>query len=104
MVSGVQAAFLPRPMHRRVWEGRRVVVINGPFKGYCGLVKAEDADSVDVELDAKLASGRTMQRFLIEHVKCFIECVPRCFVSALWQTLLTGVPECQRCQHHHHVV
>jgi hypothetical protein len=36
------------------------------LKGYRGLVKAEDRNGVDVELDAKLTShGPTRQRFLL---------------------------------------
>ena len=56
-------------MHRRVWEGQRVVVTKGPFKGYHGLVRAEDGDGVDVDLDARLAAtGQTRQRLLTEQV------------------------------------
>ncbi|KAH9984228.1 hypothetical protein BJV77DRAFT_966311 [Russula vinacea] len=55
VVLGVQATPLPRPMHCHIWEGWQVVVIKGSFKGYCGLVKAEDLDSVNIELDARLA-------------------------------------------------
>lgn len=65
-------------MHCHIWEGWQVVVIKGSFKGYCGLVKAEDLDSVNIELDARLVSGTTRQRFLIEQVECFVECIPRC--------------------------
>lgn len=77
-VSSVQATTLPQPTHRRVWEGQRVVVTGGPFKGYHGLVRAEDADGVDVDLDARLAaSGRTRQRFSVDQVRLFVEYVPR---------------------------
>ena len=55
---------MPKPEHNRVWEGQRVSIIRGPLKGYNGLVKAEDRNGVDIELDAKLASyGPTRQRF-----------------------------------------
>ena len=63
MVSGVQAAALPKPVHNRVWEGRRVSIIKGPLKGYRGLVKAERRDDFDIELDAKLSHGPSRQRF-----------------------------------------
>ncbi|KAF8257515.1 hypothetical protein EI94DRAFT_1708913 [Lactarius quietus] len=53
MVSGVQAVALPTTEHRRIWEGKRIVITRGSFKGYHGLVRAEDLHIVDVELDAK---------------------------------------------------
>ena len=66
-----------------MWEGQRVVVTKGPLKGYRGLVKVQDEDGVDVELDAKLASsGQTRQRFLIEDV--FIERLVECVMQYLF--------------------
>ena len=52
MVSGVQAVALPKTQHRRIWEGKRILITQGPFKGYHGLVKTEDLHGVGVELDA----------------------------------------------------
>ena len=63
MVSGVQGAALPKPVHNRVWEGQRVSIIKGPLKGYRGLVKAEGRDDFDIELDAKLLHGPSRHRF-----------------------------------------
>lgn len=78
-VSGVQAATLPKPIHRDVWVGQRVVITRGHFKGYHGLVKVQDASHVEVELDARLAaSGQTRHRFEIGQVQLFVEYVPRC--------------------------
>ncbi|KAH9021944.1 hypothetical protein EDB85DRAFT_2152037 [Lactarius pseudohatsudake] len=63
-VSGVQAAALHRSEHRRIWEGKRVMITKGSLKGYHGLVKAEDPNGVDIELDAKVAShGLAKQHF-----------------------------------------
>jgi hypothetical protein len=82
-VSSVQASTLSRSKHRSVWEGQRVVVAKGPFKGYHGLVKVQYDNGVDVELDAKLASsGQTRQRFLIEDV--FIERLVECVMQYLF--------------------
>ncbi|KAI9430618.1 hypothetical protein H4582DRAFT_2063633 [Lactarius indigo] len=63
-VSGVQAAALHKSEHRRIWEGKRVMITKGSLKGYHGLVKAEDSNGIDVELDAKVAShGLAKQHF-----------------------------------------
>jgi hypothetical protein len=73
--------------HRYVWEGQRVVIRKGPFKGYHGLVKVQYEDGVDVELDAKLASsGQTRQRFLIGDVliERFVECVMQYLFLHTW--------------------
>lgn len=83
MVSGVQAAALPKTEHRRIWEGKRIRITRGPFKGYHGLVKSEDLHGVGVELDAKLSSGQSNQRFQLEEIQ--LECVlccPRLFLSS----------------------
>ena len=76
-MSGVQAPTLSRSKQRCVWEDKRVVVTKGPFKGYHGVVKAQYEGGVDVELDAKLAFGRTVQRLLTEDIviECLVECV-----------------------------
>ncbi|KAI9437480.1 hypothetical protein H4582DRAFT_2057849 [Lactarius indigo] len=64
MVSGVQAVTLPKTEHRCIWEGKRVMITRGSFKGYRGLVKAEDPIGVYVELDAKVAlHGQARQHF-----------------------------------------
>jgi hypothetical protein len=42
MVSGVQAAALHKPEHRRIWEGKRVMITKDPLKGYHGLVAGSD--------------------------------------------------------------
>lgn len=85
-MSGVQAPTLFRSKHRSVWEDQRVVVGKGPLKGYHGLVKAQYEDGVDVELDAKLASGQTRQRFSIEDVfiERLFECVMRYLFIYAW--------------------
>jgi hypothetical protein len=86
-VSSVQASTLSRSKQRSVWEGQRVVVTKGPFKGYHGLVKIQYEDGVDVELDAKLASsGQTRQRFLIKDVliECLVECVMQYLLIYAW--------------------
>ena len=75
-MSRIQAFMLSRSRHRGVWEGQRVVVTKGPLKGYHGLVKAQYEDGVDVELDAKLASSGSRQRFPIQDV--FIESPVQC--------------------------
>jgi transcription elongation factor len=64
-VSGVQDVALPKTEHHRIWEGKRVMITRGALKGYHGLVKTEDPNGVDIELDAKIASqGQARQRFL----------------------------------------
>ena len=64
MVSGVQAVALPKTEYRRIWEGKRVMITIGSFKGYHGLVKTENPNGVGVELDAKVAShGQARQHF-----------------------------------------
>jgi transcription antitermination factor NusG len=74
IVSIVQAYTLPPPESKSVWEGQRVVITKGHFKGYHGFVKDENDGKVDVDLDAKLASfGRTTTRIPIGDV--VIECV-----------------------------
>jgi hypothetical protein len=76
-VSSIQAPMLSGPRRRGMWENQRVVVQKGPLKGYHGLVKAQYEDGVDVELDAKLVSQPTRQRFPIKNVciECRVECV-----------------------------
>ncbi|KAH9033428.1 hypothetical protein EDB85DRAFT_2145022 [Lactarius pseudohatsudake] len=55
---------LTKSEHRRIWEGKRVMITKGSLKGYHGLVKAEDPNGVDIELDAKVAShGLAKQHF-----------------------------------------
>ncbi|KAH9047109.1 hypothetical protein EDB84DRAFT_1435148, partial [Lactarius hengduanensis] len=45
-------------------HGKRVMITKGSLKGYHGLVKAEDPNGVDIELDAKVAShGLAKQHF-----------------------------------------
>ena len=76
MVSGVQAAALPKAEteHRRIWEGKRIMIIRGSFKGYHGLVKTEDFRGVGVELDAKISSyGQVKQHF--QFGEFLLECV-----------------------------
>jgi hypothetical protein len=100
-VSAVQASTLSNSRQRRVWEGQRVVVTKGPLKGYRGLVKDQNEDGLDVELDARIASsGRTKQRFRVEDVamECTMECVMQYLFSTLGQTIFTGIPEYVRCQ------
>jgi hypothetical protein len=75
MVSGVQAAALPKTTHRRIWEGKRIQITRGPLKGYRGLVKTEDLHGVGVELDAKVSHGQSSQRFQygefqLEYILC----------------------------------
>ena len=60
-VLGVQAAALPKPKQDHVWGGQRILITRGPFKGYHGLVKSENRDGVEVELDAKLTSHGSKQ-------------------------------------------
>jgi hypothetical protein len=74
MVSGVQAVALPKTQHRRIWEGKRILITQGPFKGYHGLVKTEDLHGVGVELDAKISSyGQVKQHFQFGEIQ--LECV-----------------------------
>lgn len=81
-VSGVQAAALPKAEHRRVWEGKRVIITRGSLKGYRGLVKAEDRNGVEVELDAKAAlHGQARQRFLLGEFRP--ECALLCLLLLL---------------------
>jgi len=54
MVSGVQAIAPPKSERKGMWEGQQISITRGPLKGYRGLVKAEDHNGVDVELDAML--------------------------------------------------
>lgn len=85
-MSGIQAPTLSRSKHRGVWEDQRVVVAKGPLKGYHGLVKAQYEDGVNVELDAKLVSGRTRQRFPIEDVfrERLVKCVMQYLFLYVW--------------------
>jgi len=53
-----------------VWAGQRILITKGPLKGYRGLIKAEDNNSVEVELDAKLVShGLTTQQVNLDDVQ-----------------------------------
>jgi hypothetical protein len=75
VVSGVQAAALPKTTHCCIWEGKRIQIIRGPLKGYHGLVKTEDLHGVSVELDAKVLHGQSSQwfqygEFQLEYILC----------------------------------
>ena len=76
MVSGVQAVALLKTENHNVWEGKRIRITRGPFKGYHGLVKNEDLHGVGVELDAKVSYGQSNQRFQLEEIQ--LECVLCC--------------------------
>lgn len=93
-VSGVQASTFFGSKQRWVWEDQRVVIARGPLKGYHGLVKAQYDDGVDVELDAKLASGQTRQRFLIEDVsiECLVEHIAMPVMPVASSSRLSGSP------------
>ena len=86
MVSGVQAAALPKAEteHHRIWEGKRIIIIRGFFKGYHGLVKTEDLHGVGVELDAKISSyGQVKQHFQFGEfqLECALCCLCLLIVS-----------------------
>ncbi|KAH9016003.1 hypothetical protein EDB85DRAFT_1898417 [Lactarius pseudohatsudake] len=92
MVSGVQAAALHRSEHRRIWEGKRVMITKGSLKGYHGLVKAEDPNGVDVELDAKIAShGLAKQHF--QYGEFQVEPISMPVVASLSRLNRTPPPE-----------
>ncbi|KAH9033066.1 hypothetical protein EDB85DRAFT_2145105 [Lactarius pseudohatsudake] len=91
-VSGVQAAALHRSEHRRIWEGKRVMITKGSLKGYHGLVKAEDPNGVDVELDAKIAShGLAKQHF--QYGEFQVEPISMPVVASLSRLNRTPPPE-----------
>lgn len=85
-VSGVQAVALPKTEHRRIWEGKRIMITRGPLKGYHGLVKTEDPNGVDVELDAKVAYGHAKHRIR------FGEFQLECALCRLWLLLASHQP------------
>jgi hypothetical protein len=60
------------------------MITKGSLKGYHGLVKAEDPNGVDVELDAKVAShGLAKQHFQYGdfQVEC-VMCCPRMLLAS----------------------
>ena len=62
-MSSVQAPSLFKFERNLEMVGKRVLITRGPLKGYHGLIKAEDQDGVDVELDATIVShGQKRQR------------------------------------------
>ena len=75
------------------------MITRGSLKGYHGLVKAEDRNGVDVELDAKVAlHGQARQHFQFGDFR--VECALCCPLLPH----LTNMTDPLRCHWHHRVV